>query len=125
MQYKLFAFFPTWLPQIPVSDVLKARASAAEETLPIDEADMVLSHISTIPFSRVGGVDAYLKSIGLTEFTNAPTDKRVLEALQNFQSVSPTIHEIETRSLMFKEASLERQLNDIEDVIVTGMRLFI
>ena len=113
MQYKLFAFFKTWLPKIPVSEVRQicaeeTRKSAGHsvESMPLDEEGVPHSSINTIPFSRIGGTDIYLSKIGIqgsSAVTQVSNDCGVVNTLKHFQDAIPVIHELETRALMFRE----------------------
>jgi len=133
MQYKLFAFFNTWLPEIPSSELkrhfdreqqqhkrnIDARRDGdnQEEDDPLDEEEAPKAGIVVEPFSYTGGREALLdalnipKNLTITEVSQKP---RLLETLQNVDDALRTFSELETRALMFREHAEER-LNEIDD----------
>jgi hypothetical protein len=131
MQYKLFAFFKTWLPQIPRSELdrlfqkqqrLSNDDNADNEDEPFSEEEALLLDITVEPFSYAGGKDEFLNALNInntitvTEMSNQPI---LLEKLQNVESALRTFRELETRALMFREIATQRL-----DTFATGHFLF-
>ena len=101
MQYKLFSFFKTWLPQIPSSELdhhfkkqqhLSNDGDTDKEDGPLSE-DVPLLDVAVEPLSYCGGKDEFLKALNIsTNITVTEMSKQpiLLEKLQNVESVSRT-----------------------------------
>jgi len=138
MQYKLFAFHELWLPEIPPSEIQKlseiSKRSLSDNSSMQrinDELKLESDNINSFeeqlaprasimpePYSRVGGRDAFISSLGLEStaatIKETSTNKAVLETITKLKDVEVVIQELECRSLLFCEAREETFEHDAQ-----------